>query len=232
MPDSITKHNIRMFTKQVEEYKKYYHLTQGEKFIIDKYCYGKSSKRVAKKVLILGCGAGRTLLPLYEMGYSVTGIDITPKMVEAAKKKVKRLPINIFQMDACDLKFADNTFDIVFFPANSMSCISPDIYTCVAEGKRVMKQKGIFVFSTHSRFNLKALTRFFKGPYANYYGVFVYRSTPLDWWKMKKYFTKVITIPSSSIEVSWKDADYRDIVFKLLPFFDRTTYFICIGKHG
>lgn len=216
------EHNIKMFSSQVNEYKKYY-LTPGEEYLAKKYFRGK-------KVLVLGCGAGRTLIPLHQMSYQVTGIDITPKMVEAAQEKVKGLPIKVFKMDACNLKFPPNSFDIVFFPSNSMSCIYPDIYRCIAEAKRVMKPNGLFIFSTHSRFNLKALPRFFEGPYANYGGFILYRSTPLDWWKIKRYFQKVTIIPSTSIEVSWKEADFRDVIFKLLPFFDRSTYFICKGK--
>jgi SAM-dependent methyltransferase len=231
------QHNIKMFSSQVEQYKKYY-LTPGENYLIKKYFKGK-------KVLVLGCGAGRTLIPLHQMGYQVTGIDITPKMIEAAKQKIKTSLralskvegrrgnlIKVFLMDACNLKFADNSFDIVFFPSNSMSCIYPDIYQCILEARRVMKTNGVFVFSTHSRFNLKALPRFFKGPYANYYGIYVYRSTPLDWIKVRRYFKQVTIIPSSSIEIPWKEADWKDLIFKMLPFFDRSTYFICRGKNG
>lgn len=236
MLNKVMQHNIRLFTSQVEKYKKY-HLTKGEEYLVKKYFHGKN-------VLVLGCGAGRTLIPLQRTGYEVTGIDITPKMVGAARQKIRTSLrgslsraksrdgnlIKVFQMDACNLKFADNSFDIVFFPSNSMSCIYPDIYSCVSEARRVMKPGGVFIFSTHSRFNLKALPRFFKGTYANYCGFILYRSTPLDWWEVRKYFKKVTIIPSTSIEVSWRQANWKDIIFKLLPFFDRSTYFICMGK--
>lgn len=212
-----------MFTSQVEEYKKYY-LRKDEEYIIKKYFKGK-------KILVLGCGAGRTLIPLHKMGFEVTGIDITPKMIEAAKEKVKGLPIKVLKMDACELKFPNNSFDIVFFPCNSIGCIYPDIYKSVLEAKRVMKPDGVFVFSTHNRFCLKALPRFFKGPYANYYGVYVYRTTPLDWWRIKKIFKEVDIIPLNSIAVSWEESSWKEKIYKIFPFFDASTYFVCMGKN-
>ena len=217
------EHNIGVFTKLVEEYKVYY-LRRDEEYIVAKYF------RPQKKVLVLGCGAGRTLLPLYEKGFEVTGIDITPKMVEAAKAKVSGLPIQVFEMDACHLKFPKNSFDIVFFPYHGISYIYPDIFKAVSEAQRVMKPNGFFVFCTYNRFCLKALPRFFEGTYANYYGIIVYRTTPLDWWKVKRMFKVVNIIPLNSIAVTWKDATWKEKIYKLLPFFDASTYFICMGK--
>ncbi|OGE42244.1 hypothetical protein A3B45_04420 [Candidatus Daviesbacteria bacterium RIFCSPLOWO2_01_FULL_39_12] len=224
MLNTVTKHNIKTFTERIEQYKTY-ELTIGEKYLIKKY-FDKSGG----KILVLGCGAGRTLIPLQKMGYQVTGIDMTPKMVKVAQEKVKGLPVKVLEMDACQLDFPKNSFDIIFFPANGMSCIYPDIFKCISEAQRVMQPQGLFVFSTHSRFNLKALPRFFEGPYANYKGFILYRSTPLDWLKLKKYFQKIKIIPYSSIECPWKKADWKDVIHKLLPFFDRATYYICIGK--
>lgn len=217
-----------MFSQQVEEYKTY-SLRRDERYIIKKYFNGKGITR-NKKVLVLGCGAGRTLLPLYKMGFEVTGIDITPKMVEAAKQKVAGLPIIVWKMDACRLRLPKDSFDIVFFPFNTIESIYPDIFKAILEARRVMKAHGVFVFNCHNRFNLKALLRFFEGSYANYYGMTLYRATPLDWWKLRNYFQKITIIPSTSISVDWKAADWRDVIFKLLPFFDRTHYFICQGK--
>lgn len=218
------QHNIKAFTSQIEEYKIYY-LRPDEEYLINKYFKGKT-------VLVLGCGAGRTLIPLHQMGYQVIGIDITPKMVQVAKQQVAHLPIKVLKMDACDLKFPANSFDIVFFPLNSIGCIYPDIYQSILEARRVMKPNGLFIFSTHNRFHLKALPGFFAGAYAKYYGVYVYRTTPLDFWKIKKMFNKVEIIPRNSITNTWQKASWKERVYKLLPFFDTTTYFIAKGKHG
>lgn len=224
MLNKIMQNNIKMFTSQVEEYKKYY-LRKDEEYIIKKYFKGK-------RLLVLGCGAGRTLIPLHQMGYQVTGIDITPKMIQAARQKIRTLPVKVYQMDACDLKFPQNSFDIVFFPLNSIGCIYPDIYQSILEARRVMKPNGVFVFSTHNRFCLKALPRFFKGSYANYYGIYLYRTTPADWLKIKKLFKKVDIIPLNSIATNGDQATWKQKIYKLLPFFDESTYFVCTGSKG
>lgn len=133
-------------------------------------------------------------------------------------------------MDACELQFEDNTFDNVFFPFHGIDYIYPDIYKAVEEAKRVMKPDGVFVFSSHNRFNIKVIQRFFEGRYANYHGLITYRTTPLDWWRLKKYFKKVKVIQRATIMVDWKHANWRDMIYKLLPFLNMSTYFVCLGK--
>ena len=74
--NSVVENNIRVFTEEAEKYKRDY-FRGDEKYIVRRYFKGK-------KILVLGCGAGRTLVPLYERGFEVTGVDITPRMVEEA----------------------------------------------------------------------------------------------------------------------------------------------------
>ncbi|HVE69452.1 MAG TPA: class I SAM-dependent methyltransferase [Solirubrobacteraceae bacterium] len=41
-----------------------------------------------RRVLDVGCGTGKSFLPLLERGYDVTGCDISPRMVERARGKL------------------------------------------------------------------------------------------------------------------------------------------------
>ena len=43
-------------------------------------------------VLELGCGSGRTLVPLVEAGYHVVGLDSSPAMLERARIRLERSP--------------------------------------------------------------------------------------------------------------------------------------------
>lgn len=222
MLNKVLKHNINYFTKNIDNYKKDY-FDPDEEYLVNKYFKGK-------KTLILGCGAGRTLIPIFKKGFEVTGIDITPRMVAASQAKVKGLPIKIFKMDACNLKFPDNSFDNIFFPFHGIDYVYPNIYKAVLEARRVLKQSGVFIFSSHNRFHLKAMPRLFEGPYANYYGLITYRATPLDFLRLKGLFKSIKMIPISSISTNWKGISWKDLIYKILPIFDKSYYFICQGK--
>ncbi|HYJ12408.1 MAG TPA: class I SAM-dependent methyltransferase [Thermomicrobiales bacterium] len=54
-------------------------------------------------ILELGCGSGRVMLPLAEAGHQVTGVDVSPVMLERARGRVKavnpKLSIQLAEMD-------------------------------------------------------------------------------------------------------------------------------------
>jgi phosphatidylethanolamine/phosphatidyl-N-methylethanolamine N-methyltransferase len=70
------------------------------------------------KVLEVGIGTGINA-GLYPRDCTVTGIDLSGSMLEKARERVDRKGLDnvrLLEMDAADLKFADNTFDIVYAP--------------------------------------------------------------------------------------------------------------------
>ncbi len=77
------------------------------------------------KLLDLGCGAGRTSIPLTQMGYEVAGIDISASMLKAAILESERLnlKINFQEMDAKTLTFADHSFDCAIYSFNGLDHI-------------------------------------------------------------------------------------------------------------
>lgn len=72
-------------------------------------------------VLELGCGSGRVALALAQKGYSVTGIDIAPAMLNRAKAKRRELPaaaskrVRFVLGDMVTLRLS-RTFDAVIAP--------------------------------------------------------------------------------------------------------------------
>lgn len=68
------------------------------------------------KLLEPGIGTGRIGIALAERGYSVTGIDIAPKMLKVLAGKLKQrkdqLPLTFKKADVTDLPFKTATFDI------------------------------------------------------------------------------------------------------------------------
>ena len=71
-----------------------------------------------ERVLEVGVGTGINL-SLYPKTCAVTGIDFSCSMLEKARDRVSRMglrSLRLLQMDAADLKFADDSFDIVYAP--------------------------------------------------------------------------------------------------------------------
>jgi len=113
----------------------------------------KAIRRMAIKpqdqVLEVGVGTGISL-PLYPRRCSVTAIDLSEGMLERARTRVLQYNlrnVRLIQMDATELKFPDNSFDIVFAPY-FISCV-PDPLTVTREMRRVCKQGGRLVFVNH-----------------------------------------------------------------------------------
>lgn len=64
------------------------------------------------RVLDVATGTGEQALALAKAGYDVTGIDLSPEMLEQAKKKLSpKLQLRFIHADATDIPFTTNSFD-------------------------------------------------------------------------------------------------------------------------
>ncbi len=109
-------------------------------------------------VLDIGCGAGRTSIPLREMGFTVTAIDLSPSMVKLASEvgQACQVDIDFRVMDVMDLQFGAEEFDLALFSYNGLELLPGRAgkVNAMREVFRVLKPGGVFMFSSHSPFAL------------------------------------------------------------------------------
>jgi phosphatidylethanolamine/phosphatidyl-N-methylethanolamine N-methyltransferase len=102
-----------------------------------------------ERVLEVGVGTGINL-SLYPKNCSVTGIDFNESMLEIARERAERKDIRnvrLLQMDAADLKFPDNAFDIVYAPY--LISVVPDPVRVAGEMRRVCRPGGRVILLNH-----------------------------------------------------------------------------------
>jgi ubiquinone/menaquinone biosynthesis C-methylase UbiE len=104
-------------------------------------------------ILDLGCGSGRFSVGAALHGFNVTGLDITPKAIEAAGKKALEEGVHniIFvEGDMTSISFPENTFDYVFCPRFVINAVATSAKRkkAVREMLRVVKPTGaVFIES-------------------------------------------------------------------------------------
>ena len=105
--------------------------------------------RPADQVLEVGIGTGITAA-LYPEHCTVVGIDLSGSMLAKAEDRIRRKAVRnvrLLQMDAADLKFADDMFDIVYAPY--LISVVPDPVAVAREMQRVCKPGGRIIFLNH-----------------------------------------------------------------------------------
>jgi ubiquinone/menaquinone biosynthesis C-methylase UbiE len=111
--------------------------------VFDEGCFNTALDYIAerfppskyKRLFEPGIGTGRIAIPLAEKGYSVTGVDISRKMLKILAGKLSRrhppLPVTFQQGDITVLPFPDATFDIA---------VAVHVFHLIREWKKAMDE--------------------------------------------------------------------------------------------
>lgn len=177
------------------KYNRYSIFFDISEYLPEKWFFSKWRKRIISslkgKVLEVGVGTGKNL-KYYSKDVNVTGVDISPGMLNRAIKESKKIKRNfsLIQMDAENLKFKDNSFDTIV--CTFVFCSVPDPVKGLEEIRRVCKSNGKIVMMEHvlSKNKLVAFLQHVHNPIMRFlFGVNINRDTILN---IKKAGLKIV----------------------------------------
>ena len=149
---------VRETDRVLRVYEKEAHKYDREMRILERLLFAGGREWVCAQatgeVLEIAVGTGRNL-PHYPEGVRLTGIELSPAMLELARARARELgrDVDLRAGDAQALDFPDESFDTVICTLSL--CTIPDDRTAVAEVNRVLRRGGGFLLLEHVRSPLR-----------------------------------------------------------------------------
>ncbi len=126
-----------------------------EPFQEDVALYLGFAERTDGPLLELGCGTGRLLLPLARAGYHVTGVDLSPAMLEVARGKVEAAGledrITLVQADMREVKLPQQ-YGLALIAINSFMHLTTleDQLQALRAWRRLLLPGGLLVIDVYN----------------------------------------------------------------------------------
>ncbi len=97
------------------------------------------------RILDVGCGTGFFTILLAMEGHHVTGVDLTPEMIENSRRlaEEERVSCEFLVMDAENLNFPEETFDVII--SRNLTWTLPHAEMAYKSWIRVLKKGGILL---------------------------------------------------------------------------------------
>jgi SAM-dependent methyltransferase len=108
----------------------------------------RAGVRSGQRVLDVACGTGVVSVTAARIGARVTGLDLTPGLLERAREnaRIARSEIDWQEGDVENLPFGDADFDVVLSQYGHIFAPRPEV--AIGEMLRVLKPGGTIAFST------------------------------------------------------------------------------------
>lgn len=110
-----------------------------------------------KKILDLACGEGEFAISLADLGYDITGLDISERMLNRARQKAQNrdLDVRFLQADMRNIPFEDE-FDLVTCWYESLNYLltEEDLRKTFLGVKKALREDGAFIFDVNTIYAL------------------------------------------------------------------------------
>lgn len=105
---------------------------------------------VGGRLLDLGCGTGRSFMPMLDRGYEVWACDISPAMLEAAGRKAAGR-VHLLEHDVRDLPRL-GSFDLVWSLGDAFNYLqsAPELFAAISGAARNLAPGGLLVFDVNT----------------------------------------------------------------------------------
>ncbi len=144
------------------------------------------------RVLDIGCGNGRNLIPFLNNGFKGVCFDFSKNMLKNAEALLKKKgvwgKVELKQGNMIELPFEGESFDYILNLVALHNLTKPEAYLAVDEMRRVLKKKGMAVIAVWNKLqprfffrrkNVYIPWRIGKETYQRYYYLYTY-------WELKK----------------------------------------------
>jgi SAM-dependent methyltransferase len=113
--------------------------------------YAALAQETGGPVLELACGTGRVSIPIARLGFTVTGLDIVPGMLERARSKSAGLPTRWVEGDARAFDLGER-FRLIFMTGNAFQAFltRADQEALLERVRAHLHDDGLFAFETRN----------------------------------------------------------------------------------
>jgi len=110
-------------------------------------------ERNAKRILDLGCGAGRHVIYLAQQGFESHGADVSEIGLKLTKKRLRsrKFEAEIIKCDMKSVPYINSCFDAVVCVQTIYHQKLKEIQETISEIHRILKKRGLFLANFHSK---------------------------------------------------------------------------------